>query len=235
MWCFTLWTCKKVLWEGACGTLGVAYLCPPLLPLRLPILITLSLAPSIHAHHIMKSGTLIGWTHLARAVSDLQTNLTTLGAKWCIDQYSHFRCGFKNQPVVRQGHFQKQRSHALTFCFETNIAISDRHWRICGPIFRAVEAVTWMESISGHLASNVLYELQANCGEPSSGACMPCHRCTYLNSYGMARASYNYILGRHIGYIVIESWARPPITRQPSLCWCILCFSRSSVSSSSLH
>ena len=156
-------------------------------------------------------------------MKDALINILTLGVGLKINQWWD------------KGIFKQQRSHALTFCFETNIAISDRHWRICGPIFRAVEAVTWMESISGHLASNVLYELQANCGEPSSGACMPCHRCTYLNSYGMARASYNYILGRHIGYIVIESWARPPITRQPSLCWCILCFSRSSVSSSSLH
>ena len=113
---------------GACGTLGVAYLCPPLLPLRLPILITLSLAPSIHAHHIMKSGTLIGWTHLARAVSDLQTNLTTLGAKWCIDQYSHFRCGFKNQPVVRQGHFQTTKISC------TDFLLWDKHCHFWSPL-----------------------------------------------------------------------------------------------------
>ena len=39
------------------GSLGVAH---TNLPLRLPILIMLSLPPSIHAHHIIKSETLIG-------------------------------------------------------------------------------------------------------------------------------------------------------------------------------
>ena len=48
------------------GRLGVAH---PNLPLRLPILIMLSLPPSIHAHHIMKSETLIGWTYLASSAS----------------------------------------------------------------------------------------------------------------------------------------------------------------------
>ena len=42
------------------GAVGVAQVAHLNLPLRLPILITLSLPPSIHAHRIMKSKTLIG-------------------------------------------------------------------------------------------------------------------------------------------------------------------------------
>ena len=54
-----------------------------------------------------------------------------LGGKrmhWSIWQYSHFRCGFKNQPVVRQGHFQTTKISC------TDFLLWDKHCHFWSPL-----------------------------------------------------------------------------------------------------